>query len=99
MEQSIISKAIIRANTHYYRYDDAIELINICQQNNRSILGIDSFIVTETRTQPFMEHSVDFTSSSPAIHSMIANPEDSYDLAREFLKTKQNYGFVFEIVY
>jgi len=63
VEQSILSKAIIHGRTHYYKYEDALELVGICQQCNSTILGIDAFVITETKTQPFMEHSIDFSSA------------------------------------
>ncbi len=88
IEQPILSKAIIRGNTHYYRYENAIELVNICQQNRISILGIDSLIVTETKTQPFMEHSID-----------LSNSQNSYEDAKTFLNLKKDLEFVFEVVY
>lgn len=88
IEQSFLSRAIIRGYTHYYKYEDAIKLIELCQKNEVPILGIDSFIVTETRTQPLLEHSIDFSDS-----------KDSYEKAKGFLKSKEEYGFVFEVVY
>ncbi len=88
IEHPILSKAIIRGNTHYYDYENAIELVNICQQNGLTILGIDSFIVTETKTQPFMEHSIDLSDS-----------QNSYKDAKAFLNLKKDLGFVFEVVY
>ena len=88
VESSIISKAIIRAGIHFYGYGDALELINLCQKASLPILGIDSFIVTDTKTQPFMEHSIDLSFS-----------ENSYKQAKAFLELKKHKGFVFEIVY
>ncbi len=88
IEQSILSKAIIRGNTHYYEYKNAIELVDICHQNGLPVLGIDSFVVTETKTQPFMEHSIDLSDS-----------QDSHETAKAFLNLKKDLGFVFEVVY
>lgn len=88
VESSIISKAIIRAGIHFYGYGDALELINLCQKVSLPILGIDSFIVTETKTQPFMEHSIDLSLS-----------QNSYEQAKAFLESKKLKGFVFEVVY
>jgi len=88
IEHRILSKAIIRGNTHYYGYENAIELVNICQHNGLTILGVDSFIVTETKTQPFMEHSIDLSDS-----------QNSYEDAKAFLNLKKDLGFVFEVVY
>ena len=88
IESSIVSNAIIRAKTHYYEYDDALNLIGRCQEASIPVLGIDSFIVTATRTQPFIEHSIDLSYS-----------KNSYKEAKSFLQTKKDMGFVFEVVY
>ena len=74
-----------------YTYDNALRLVALCEQHGIPILGIDSFIVTETKTQPYMSHSVDFSS--------IEDKQCTFDMARNFLKSKQLYGFVFEVVY
>lgn len=88
IEQPILSKAIIRGNAHYYAYENAMELVDICQKNRLPILGIDSFIVTKIKTQPFMEHSIDLSDS-----------QNSYEDAKAFLNLKKELGFVFEVVY
>jgi hypothetical protein len=94
VEQSIVHKAIIRGGIHFYMYSDALELIDICEKNGYPILGIDSFIVTEKKTQPFLEDSIDFSNSENT-----ALFEKSYESAKEFLKSKRSFGFVFEVVY
>lgn len=88
IESSIISKAIIRAGIHFYSYDDALELIDLCQKGSLTILGIDSFIVTETTTQPLLEYSIDLSFS-----------KNSYEQAKVFLELEKHKGFVFEVVY
>ena len=88
IEESIISRAVIRANTHYYEYQDAVKLVELCRQEGIPVLGIDSFIITETKTQPVMEHSID-----------ISYCEDTYVKAKAFLESKKGYGFLFEVVY
>lgn len=88
IELSLISKAIIRGNKHLYCFIDAMSLVEICHQNNIKVLGIDSFLITETKTQPFLEHSIDFSGI-----------EETYEAAKDFLEKKRDFGFVFEIVY
>jgi len=88
IELSLISNAIIRGNKHLYCFADALSLVEICHQNNIKVLGIDSFLITETKTQPFLEHSVDFSGI-----------KDTYEVAKEFLEKKKDFGFMFEIVY
>jgi len=94
LEDTIISRAIIRGGIHFYKYEDALILISICEQNNRKILCIDSFIVSESTTQPFLEHSIDFSNIEN-----IALYANSFESAKEFLRSKMSNGFVFEVVY
>ena len=88
IEQPIISNAIIRANTHYYEYQDALKLVELCRKNGVQVLGVDSFIITETTTQPFMEHSID-----------LSYCENSHEKAKDFIYQKRKCGFRFEVVY
>ena len=62
IEQPILSKAIILAMSIIMRIE-CHRVVDICQRNRLPILGIDSLIVTETKTQPFMEHSIDLSDS------------------------------------
>lgn len=64
------------------------KLVDICQQRGLPIIGIDSVVVTETKIQPFMEHSVDLSDS-----------QNSYEDDKIFLNHKKDLGFVFELVY
>lgn len=88
IESPILSKAIVRGGTHLYRFTEALELVNLCQKSALPVLGIDSFLVTSSKTQPFMEHSVDLSDS-----------QNSYEEAKVFLNIKKDLGFVFEVVY
>ena len=91
IEKDIIENAVIRGRIHLYSYHDAVKLVMLCEQNGLSILGIDSFIVTDSKTKPYMEHSIDFSNKT--------EDGNTFELARSFLKEKQKYGFVFEVVY
>lgn len=88
VEKTIIANAIIRANTHYYDYIHAIKLVNLCKQKRIPVYGVDAFLITDTKTQPFLEHSVDLSDS-----------KDCYTDAKDYLNTKRKYGFHFEVVY
>lgn len=61
INQTILHKAIIRGGIYFYEYADAMELINICRRKSLPILGIDSFIISEDKTEPFLEHSIDLS--------------------------------------
>lgn len=51
------------------------------------IHGIDAVKITDTYTQPFMEHSIDYSGI-----------EKVWDDATQFIKSKQDLGLYFEIV-
>jgi hypothetical protein len=70
--------------------DEAIELIEAARHQNNPILGVDSFIVSETSTQPFMEHGPDY--------SNLPRSADTWSKAREFIEQQRNAGFLFEVV-
>ncbi len=88
IEEKIISNAIIRGGIHYYIYEDAFRLIELCEVNKIQVLGIDSFTISSNQTVPHMEHSID-----------LSNDPDAYNKAKAFLKSKELFDFLFEIVY
>lgn len=88
LEASILSKSAIRGGLHLYKYNEAIKLIELCRQSHLPVLGIDSFKITTTKTEPFLDHSVD-----------LSECKNSHEAAKEFLESKKMLGFVFEVVY
>ncbi|MFB0957514.1 MAG: hypothetical protein QMB61_00675 [Clostridiaceae bacterium] len=79
--------AIIPAYTPYFDAGTAIEIISECKKEQVQIYGIDAVKISEYGTQPFMEHSVDY--------SYVSNV---WDEALTFIHSKQNLGLHFEIV-
>ncbi len=69
---------------------DALARIESARQQRRPVLGIDSFIVTETTTQPLMEHILDL--------SVGGLPDDTWSEARRFVEQRKESGFMFEVV-
>ncbi len=88
IEEKIISNAIICGGIHYYIYEDAVRLIELCEENKIQVLGIDSFTISSNKTVPHMEHSID-----------LSNDPNAYNNARAFLKSKELFDFLFEVVY
>jgi len=91
IEDEFKDRAIIRGKTPRYEYIDALAVMNRCKELNRKILGIDA----EHRTQPVMEHSIDYSLPTSPKGSDDGNWSD----AIKFMRDKANKGFVFEIVY
>ena len=69
---------------------DALAFIEAARQQQRPVLGVDSFLVTETITQPLMEHILDLSLGGLAA--------DTWSEARRFVEQRKDSGFMFEIV-
>lgn len=83
-------KAIIRGGLYLYSYNDAVSLVKICDKRKIKVLGIDAFYIGDGNTHPVMEHSIDFSGE---------RCKQGNERVYEFLKSKQGYNLVFEIVY
>jgi hypothetical protein len=70
---------------------DACAMIRRAEQEGVRVLGIDSFLIRSGTIQPFMEHSVDY--SSRGHYS-----ESDWDAAVAFIESKIPLGFAFEVV-
>ena len=90
LEQSFAARGIKRGETLMLSAPDALAFIDAARQRQARILGVDSFIVTETTTQPLMEHILDL--------SVGGVPADSWSEARRFVEQRRDSGFMFEIV-
>ncbi|MEZ5933159.1 MAG: hypothetical protein R3F54_14645 [Alphaproteobacteria bacterium] len=72
----------------------AVEMVKRCRERNVPILGIDAFRLSEGKTQPVMDESVDYaTGSDPA-----SRTSDRWSHAETFLREGAHSGLHFEIV-
>jgi hypothetical protein len=69
---------------------DALALIKSARQQQRPVLGIDSFLVADTTARPLMEHILDL--------SVGGLPADTWSEARRFVEERRDSGFMFEVV-
>lgn len=92
IEQQFIGKGIVRGGVLFLNPTHAVELIDLCEKLNKRILGIDTFILTETETRPVMEHTADYSMNGD-------NLSGYWNEAREFVSERSSSGFVFEVVY
>lgn len=84
---------IKRGNMRMYNTVDAVNVIKKCHQLNKKIYAIDALKVWDTYIQPFMEQSVDYT-------EITDDPKcNVWEMAIEFINSKKDMGFVYEIVY
>jgi hypothetical protein len=90
LEQSFADSGIRRGGALMLTAPDAIIFIEAARHQQAPILGVDSFILTETTTLPLMEHMLDL-----AVDGVI---DDTWSEARRFVEERQDFGFIFEIV-
>jgi len=69
-----------------------LRIVKECRILNIKILGIDTAKMTNKLTQPFMEHSIDFS----CIY--LDDSVNIWDKAVDLIKLKENLGLSFEIV-
>ena len=69
---------------------EAVEFIEAARQQQKPVLGIDSFVITETTTEPQDDHILDL--------SVGGLPADTWSEARRFVEERSDSGFMFEIV-
>ena len=80
--------AIHRCGIDLYCTDDAIALVKICRDEAVPVLGLDAFVLTEDKTQPCMDNSIDLSYET-----------DCYDIALKFLEERRNLNLLYEVVY
>jgi len=90
LEQSFLARGIKRGGVLMFDAPNTVAFIEAARQQQVPILGIDSFIVTETITQPVMEHTLDL--------SVGALPIDTWTAAQRFVRERHNLGLMFEVV-
>ena len=74
-----------------FKAGDAITLIQKCYDQNKSVYGVDAFILNEPFIQPFMEHSINAREGLSSFEQM--------DIFVIHLKKYLDSEFVFEVVY
>lgn len=89
ISEELYERAILRGNLIFFHPNEAILVINRCKEHNRIILGIDAFKITENTTQPFSEHSVEFSGKSGG----------NWLESKKFIEERETKGLVFEIVF
>jgi hypothetical protein len=77
-------KPVVRGGIALYQADAALEVVTAAQRDGIEVLGIDGFFMTDTSTQPSMDHSADFSDGSAD--------------AVAFLHSQLGSGMYFEVV-
>jgi len=73
---------------------DALRMIQRCQELTVPVLGIDAFRLRSDGIQPVSEQSIDFTSSS----NLTMPRAEIWTAARDFVQQRLQSGLVFEVV-
>ena len=88
LERNFATKGIHRGGTLFLKASAALDFIEAARQATTLVLGIDTFIITETTTEPLPEHILDCSEL----------PADTWSVARRFVEVRKGSGFMFEIV-
>jgi hypothetical protein len=97
VELEFKDKAILHDTLLLFHANDAINFIRRCHELDRPILGIDSFRLNGEFIQPFLEYSVDYSSTTwLTTHD---GSEDIWQEAENFIRKHSELGLVFEIVH
>jgi len=95
--ESILGKYLIHAKkpggVPFFSPGIAMQIIGECKNKKIPIYGIDAVKITDTYTQPFMEHSNDYTS----FPGMCV--ENVWDDAMQFIKSREHLDLYFEVVF
>jgi hypothetical protein len=89
-QHSFAARGIERGGTLYLKASDALDFIEAARLAKMPVMGVDAFIITETATEPLLEHILDC--------SIGGLPPDTWSPARRFVEERLNLGFMFEIV-
>jgi len=87
VESKYINHAAKGGGPLFFPAEIAILIIKDCKENNLRVLGIDAVKITDTYTQPFMDHSVDYS-----------DMPDIWDEAIEFIESRKHLDLWFEVV-
>ncbi len=91
IESEFKERAVVRGGIHFFKPEDALDVIRMCQEQNKKILGIDAFIIQENKTQPVLEHSIDYSTNGVN--------QGNWSEATLFIEDRRSYNFMFEIIY
>jgi hypothetical protein len=91
LEDEFRERASVRGGIAMFRPEDAIALLEEAHRRRVRVLGIDTFRLSTSATEPMYEHTLDISARG-------ALSEDDWALAIEFVRQRSNAGFHFEVV-
>jgi len=81
------NKASMSGKVPFFEPEIAIQIIRECKKENIRILGLDAVRMINSMTQPFMEHSVDYS-----------DKKEAWDDAIAYIQSRTDLGLLFEVV-
>jgi len=84
----LMQRCINRQGVLLFSPCDAIKILNYLEKIRQPVIGIDAFFISEHKTQPLMEHSIQYPESD----------NSSWDRYKTFLSQYLNTSMFFEIV-
>jgi hypothetical protein len=82
-------RVLKRGGIDLYDKQGALQFIENCEKQNIRIFGVDGFFISDEKTQPSLENSIDF--------SILPSQEGIYEMAKQLIQ-RSNDGMYFEIV-
>jgi len=82
-----LNNAIMSGKVPFFKPETAIQIIQDCKKENIRILGLDAVRMTNSMTQPDMDHSVDYS-----------DKQEAWDEAIAFIRSRAELGLLFEVV-
>jgi hypothetical protein len=81
------SNAVVRGGVVMFPVKIAVALVNDLRVAGVRVLGVDGFVLSEHRTEPHLEHSLDCSGDSDVAATVL-----------DLLKNKSNSDLFFEVV-
>ncbi|REG76896.1 hypothetical protein [Algoriphagus antarcticus] len=91
IEKLFKDRVVQRGGINLYSKVDALNFIKECEKDQVYILGVDGFYITEDKTEPSLDNSIDFSLLS-------VNRDRVFLMLKEFFNNKEESLF-FEIIY
>ena len=88
-EQSFLARATDCGGLTLFKPSDALSLIAAARVHGVPVLGVETFLVTESTTEPQMDHILDLSGADAQC--------DTWSEAERFISERSTGGYLFEI--
>jgi hypothetical protein len=88
-EQSFLACATNRGGLTLFKPSDAVSFIAAARVHGIPVVGVETFVVTESTTEPQMDHILDLSGADAHC--------DTWSEAEHFISERSTRGYLFEI--